>query len=166
MNFKLKPVNSKELNMVLDLFKEAALSISKKNINHWQYWKNPPIEKVNWVKEGLDNKEFYFIESLEADIMGMVRILKKDLLYWGEKKDKALYIHSLVVKEKFSGLSIGKQVINTIEKESKNCDYLRLDCDAKNPKLCNYYIKQGFVKVGEKTLPLSTYNLYEKKNQK
>ena len=166
MNFKLKPVNRKELNMVLDLFKEAALSISKKNINHWQYWKNPPIEKVNWVKEGLDNKEFYFIESLEADIMGMVRILKKDLLYWGEKKDKALYIHSLVVKEKFSGLGIGKQVINKIEKESKNCDYLRLDCDAKNPKLCNYYIKQGFVKVGEKTLPLSTYNLYEKKIQK
>ena len=166
MNFKLKSVNRKELNMVLDQFKEAALSISKKNINHWQYWKNPPIEKVNWVKEGLDNKEFYFIESLEADIMGMVRILKKDLLYWEEKKDKALYIHSLVVKEKFSGLGIGKQVINTIEKESKNCDYLRLDCDAKNPKLCNYYIKQGFVKVGEKTLPLSTYNLYEKKIQK
>jgi len=163
MNFELKPINSKELNMVLDLFKEAALSISKKNIDHWQYWKTPPIEKVNWVKEGLDNKEFYFIESLKAERIGMVRILKKDLLYWGEKNDHALYIHSLIVKEKFSGLGIGKQVIKRIEKESINCDYLRLDCDAKNPKLCSYYIKQDFVKVGEKKLPLSTYNLYEKK---
>ena len=50
MNFELKPINSKELKMVLDLFKEAALSISKKNIDHWQYWKTPPLEKVNWVK--------------------------------------------------------------------------------------------------------------------
>ncbi|MDG1841758.1 MAG: GNAT family N-acetyltransferase [Crocinitomicaceae bacterium] len=163
MKFKLKPINSKELNIVLDLFKSAALSISKKNIDHWQYWKNPPIEKLNWVKEGLHNKEFYFIESHKAERIGMVRILKKDLLYWGEKKDNALYIHSLIVKEKFSGLGIGKQVINTIEKESINHDYLRLDCDAKNSKLCNYYINQGFVKVGKKTLPLSTYNLYEKK---
>ena len=92
MHFKLKQIRIKELNVVLDMFKDAADRISKKNIDHWQYWKNPPIEKVNWVKEGLHNKEFYFIQSLKAEIMGMVRILKKDLLYWGEKKDKAVYM--------------------------------------------------------------------------
>ena len=162
MHFKLKQIGIKELNIVLDMFKDAAISISKKNIDHWQYWKNPPLEKVNWVKDGLINKQFYFIESAEHEVMGMIRVLNKDLLYWGDKDDRARYIHSLTIKQKFDGLGLGAAVLNEIEKVSINCDYLRLDCDSKNPQLCSYYLKLGFRKVGEKKLPLSVYNLYEK----
>jgi len=36
-----------------------------------------------------------------------------------------------------------------------------LDCDASNEKLCQYYIKQGFAKVGQKKLALGLYNLYQ-----
>lgn len=162
MHFKLKLIEIKELNVVLDMFKDAAVSISKKNIDHWQYWKNPPSEKVNWVKEGLINKQFYFIISVNDEVIGMVRVLNKDLLYWGDKDDRARYIHSLTIKEKFNGLGLGAAVLNEIEKGAVNCDYLRLDCDSKNPQLCSYYLKLGFIKVGEKKLPLSVYNLYEK----
>ncbi|WP_010663777.1 GNAT family N-acetyltransferase [Marinilabilia salmonicolor] len=84
---------------------------------------------------------------------------------WGKLNDKALYIHSLVVSEKYTGRGIGKKILQPIEADARQTGYkyLRLDSDSKNPKLCYYYEKQGFEKVGIKSLPLSTYNLYQKK---
>ncbi|HUH18374.1 GNAT family N-acetyltransferase [Albibacterium sp.] len=164
MDFKLRQANREEIDKILSLFKLAAEKIAKMNIDYWQYWTNPPIEKVNWVKEGLLNHEFFFIESFQDEIIGMVRIMDKDLLYWGEMNDKAKYVHSLVISEEFEGHKIGKKVLERIENEAgeNNYSFLRLDCDSKNVKLCRYYENQGFLKVGEKTLPLSIYNLYQK----
>lgn len=164
MDIILKQIHITDKSKVLNLFKEAAEKISKKNIDHWQYWKNPPLEKIKWVEEGILNDEFFFVENTHGQNIGMVRILEKDVMYWGEQTEKAKYIHSLVVQEKFEGRGIGKIILQKIEKDAKKdgCDFLRLDSDSKNPKLCSYYTKQGFVKVGTKVLPLSTYNLYQK----
>jgi ribosomal protein S18 acetylase RimI-like enzyme len=164
MHTSFVPINLDDLKIVLQLFKEAAEKIAKMNINHWQYWKNPPKEKVDWVKEGLKSKEFYFIKNTNDELIGMIRILHEDRMYWGIQQEKALYIHSLVVREQFEGKGLGNIIINTVAEMAKNLNYLylRLDADAKNPKLCKYYTKLGFDKVGEKTLPLSSYNLYQK----
>ncbi|WP_106792737.1 N-acetyltransferase [Aquimarina sp. Aq78] len=164
MNIIFKRIEIKDKNIVLDLFKKTAEKINKMNIDHWQYWKNPPIEKVKWVEKGILNNEFFFIDNQNEENLGMVRILNEDLLYWGEQNKKAKYIHSLVVKEKYNGKGIGTKIINQIGGIAKkdNCNYLRLDADSKNSKLCSYYEKIGFKKVGTKELPLSVNNLYEK----
>lgn len=164
MNITLVQIKISEKNKVLNLFKEAAEKISKKNIDHWQYWKNPPLEKIKWVEEGIFNDEFYFIKNSNGQTIGMVRVLEEDLLYWGQKIEMAKYIHSLVVIEEFEGKGIGKIILQNIENDAKKngYKYLRLDADSKNPKLCSYYEKQGFKKTGTKVLPLSTYNLYQK----
>lgn len=164
MKLTFKQVRSTDQDRVLQLFKASAERIKKMNIDHWQYWTNPPIEKIEWVEEGIQNKEFFFIETLDADVIGMVRIMDEDLLYWGKQEAPAKYIHSLVVTENYNGQGIGKQIIQNIAERAKaeHCRYLRLDADAKNPKLCRYYENLGFNKVGTKELPLSTYNLYQK----
>lgn len=164
MNITFHRIKNNELETVLQLFKETAEKIYQMGIDHWQYWKNPPKEKIKWVEEGIDNHEFFFIKASNNEHLGMVRILNEDLLYWGEQEHKAKYIHSLVVKEKYNGKGFGIKIINAIEHQAKedNCKYLRLDADAKNPKLCNYYEKMGFNKVRTVQLPLSTYHLYEK----
>lgn len=165
MPLNFKPITPKDRNTVLALFKETAIKIDRMNIDHWQYWKNPPPEKVKWVDEGIQNKEFFFILSSDGKIVGMVRILNEDLPYWGKRQERAKYIHSLVIKAAYNGKGIGAKVIDQIAATAKkeNCKYLRLDSDSKNPKLCNYYEQQGFKKVGTKKLPLSVYNLYEKR---
>ncbi len=165
MNLKFRPIGKEDKNKVLSLFKDAAKKISKMNVDHWQYWKKPPEEKIKWVEEGIQNKEFFFIDKQDGENIGMVRILNQDLLYWGEQNEPAKYVHSLVVKEEYNGMGFGTQILHEIEKSTKkdNCSYLRLDADSKNPKLCNYYERLGFEKVGIKELPLSDYNLYEKK---
>ncbi|MFS4455115.1 GNAT family N-acetyltransferase [Maribacter sp. 2304DJ31-5] len=164
MNITFNQIKNHEKKTVLALFKETAEKINKMNIDHWQYWKNPPIEKIKWVEEGIEKNEFFFIETLNKENLGMVRILNEDILYWGKQEHKAKYIHSLVVKEKYNGKGFGIKIIQEIENNAKedNCEYLRLDADSKNPKLCNYYEKMGFKKVGTKKLPLSIYNLYQK----
>ncbi|NER17563.1 GNAT family N-acetyltransferase [Spongiivirga citrea] len=164
MNIQFSQIEITEKKIVLDLFKEAALKIEKMNIDHWQYWKNPPKEKIEWIQEGIKNKEFYFIKNTDSTTIGMVRILKEDLLYWGKQKEKSLYIHSLVVKDNNENKGIGKIILEQIKNDAKNkgYKYLRLDADSKNSKLCYYYEKQGFEKVGIKELPLSINNLYQK----
>src|SRR5690606_7005231 len=164
MDITFEQAESKDKSMILQLFKNAAERINKMNIDHWQYWINPPVKKIKWVEEGIENKEFFFIHTVEGENIGMVRIMDEDILYWGKQKEKAKYIHSLVVTDRYNGKGIGTKIIQKIEDNAKkdSCSYLRLDADAKNPKLCSYYEKLGFEKVGNKELPLSTYNLYEK----
>ncbi|UII34556.1 GNAT family N-acetyltransferase [Fulvivirga ulvae] len=163
MTIDFIPIKTDDKHTVLNLFKEAAEKIASMNIDHWQYWKNPPAEKVEWVEEGIRNNEFFFVKS-GGELIGMVRILEEDWLYWGEQKDKALYVHSLVVKEEYGGKGVGRDVLEKVENRAKaeGCKYLRLDADSKNHKLCGYYEKQGFKKVGIKEVTLSVSNLYEK----
>ena len=165
MEITFKQIKPKEINEVLQLFKETAEKIHKMNVDHWQYWKNPPKEKIEWVEEGIQNNEFFFIDGPGGENIGMVRILSQDSLYWGERTDKAKYVHSLVIKEKFNGQGLGTKVLHEIQQKGKqdNCEYLRLDADSKNSGLCRYYETLGFKKVGLRTLSLSDYNLYEKK---
>lgn len=159
-----RQIGIKDLPQVLKLLKEAAEKINRMQIDHWQYWKNPPQEKVRWIEEGIKNGEFFFVDDHANNNIGMVRILREDLLYWGKQKDKAIYVHSLIVKEAYNGRGIGQRILEEIGQKAikENCKFLRLDSDSKNPKLCRYYENLGFKKVGVKDLPLSTYNLYEK----
>jgi ribosomal protein S18 acetylase RimI-like enzyme len=165
MKLIFKSINKEDQNEVLKLFQESAEKINRMNIDHWQYWKNPSLEKIKWVEEGIENNEYFFVQNTQQETIGMVRILEQDLMYWGEQSQKAKYIHSLVVKEKHNGNGIGALILYKIANDAKekHCKYLRLDADSKNPKLCKYYEKQGFKKVGIKKLPLSVYTLYQKK---
>ncbi len=165
MNIRLREAHINELPVALKMFKQAATRIAKKKIDHWQYWHNPPEEKVHWVREGFLNKQFFFIENTAQETIGMIRIMNEDITYWGAKNDQALYVHSLVIAEGFKGLDIGKQVLGIVEYNalSKGCVCVRLDCSSDNLALCSYYEEYGFKKVGSTLLLDASFNLYEKR---
>lgn len=114
-----RQIRVKDLPLVLNLLKEAAEKINRMQIDHWQYWKNPPQEKVRWIEEGIKNGEFYFVDDLANNNIGMVRMLREDILYWGKQKDKAFYVHSLIVKEAYNGKGIGQRVLEEIGQKAK-----------------------------------------------
>ena len=138
MDFSLRTVDTKEKKIVFNLLTAAAKTLAKKKVNQWQYWQNPPIEKVKWVEDGIEKKEYFFIENFNRQIMGVVRVANNDLIYWGEMNDKAKYIHSLIIHKGFSGHGLGIKVVDKIKEEAilNNVEYLRLDCDCTNKKLC------------------------------
>ncbi len=164
MSLTFRQAKSSELDTVLTLLKQAAEMLHDKKVDQWNFWLNPADEKITWIKEGFANNEFYFVENENGELAGMFRLLENDELYWGKQEKKARYIHSLVVERKFAGLQIGHSIIKKIEQQLVNEDIfkLRLDCNAGSPALCNYYEKLGFKKVGEKQMPHSLNNLYEK----
>ena len=164
MRFLLENAKSSDFEIAIELHQSAASTLAKKNISQWDYWMNPPQEKILWIKEGFNKKEFYLIKNSIGELTGMVRIMNKDMLYWGEMNDKAIYIHSLIIKEEFKGHKIGQKVINQIKVNAKNkgVNWMRLDCDSSNKKLCKYYENIGFQKAGVKQLNLGNYNLYQK----
>ncbi len=165
MTLFFKPIGLAHLDEVITVFQAAAEKIHKMQIDHWQYWRQPPEEKIDWVKKGLSQNEYFFIYNTAQQQIGMVRIIDKDFMYWGKQTEKAKYVHSLVVNEEFNGQGLGQLILEHIAEEAKaeSCQYLRLDADSKNPKLCSYYAKLGFEQVGSVTLPLSTYTLFQKK---
>ena len=164
MIFHLENAKSSDFEIAIELLQSAASTLAKKNISQWDYWMNPPQEKIIWLEEGFKRKEFYLIKTSIGKLIGMVRIMNKDLTYWGEMNDKAIYVHSLIIKEEFKGHKIGQKVIDKIKGKAKKKEIglMRLDCDNSNKKLCKYYENIGFQKVGEKQLRLGIYNLYEK----
>jgi ribosomal protein S18 acetylase RimI-like enzyme len=154
-----------DLSLALKLLKEAAETLKDKGINQWTFWQDPSEEKINWIKQGFENNEFYFVENLENELVAMFRLMSEDELYWGKQTQDARYIHSLVVRKQFSGQQIGQQIMQQIESNliERNVFILRLDCNASSKGLCAYYEKLDFVKVGEKQMPHSLNHLYEKK---
>jgi GNAT superfamily N-acetyltransferase len=135
MKLSFISIQPKDLDQVIGMFKAAAEKIKKMNIDHWQYWlSEPPSEKLQWVKEGLANAEYHFVENENHETVGMVRIINEDVLYWGKQEEKAKYVHSLVVKEQFNGQGLGQAILAKIAQQAKieGCKYLRLDADSKN----------------------------------
>ena len=108
MQILFTPIQITDKDKVLNLFKEAADKIFRMGIDHWQYWKNPPPDKIHWVEQGILNGEFFFTQNEGGETLGMVRVLQEDILYWGKQEEKAVYVHSLVVREQFEGHGFGK----------------------------------------------------------
>ncbi len=162
MHFATRKAISAEINIALSLLKSAACTLQQKGIDQWSIWLNPPAEKIKWVEEGFNQGEFYFI-LINDQIAGMYRLLTADELYWGPQEDEARYIHSLVVLSEYAGQQIGRRVLEQLISESLEAGIplFRLDCNAANKALCNYYEQLGFRQVGLKQMPHSLNCLYE-----
>jgi len=160
---ELNNCSDNDLEFVLSVLHAAAKRLEAKNIDQWKYWLNPPQEKIEWLQSGLNAGEFFTIRS-ETEIVGIVRLMESDELYWGIQEIPAYYIHSLIVLDKFVGHEIGKKTMKYIEELSgqKDKQCLRLDCVSENKGLVKYYENLGFKKVGEKQMPLSHNVLLEK----
>ncbi|MBV8252438.1 MAG: GNAT family N-acetyltransferase [Chitinophaga sp.] len=162
--FYIRKVHADELSLVLQLLKEAATALQQKGLEQWHVWLQPKPENIAWIEEGLNNQEFFFVENDASEVMGMYRLSYNDQLYWGEQTEKAGYVHSLVVRKQFAGANLGTAMLNYIADGliQQGIHLFRLDCDAANKWLCNYYESQGFQHVGEKRMPHGLNNLYEK----
>lgn len=151
------------MSIALELLKTAAVRLADKGVDQWGHWLNPPPDKTEWLETGFLQGAYFILDK--EQIIGMYRITTEDLEYWGVQEAKAMYLHSLVVLPKYAGKGIGSNTVQHVQKLAIKgvMEFLRLDCHAGNKALCAYYENQGFQKVGQKQMPHSLNNLYEKK---
>ena len=64
------------MDTALNLLKEAAQWLKNKNINYWQNWLKPSDSYKNWIKQGFDQNQFYFVENNKNNIERNVIILE------------------------------------------------------------------------------------------
>lgn len=139
-----------DLYRILEMLKNSAIWLRGKGINYWQNWLNPPKEHVEWIKEGLEKNQFYFVEW-NNEIIGVFRLQYEDEMFWGKITEKAGYVHSFTInrEQKFQGK--GKEVLRYIEKylARNGINLLRLDCGIEIDGLVKYYKNYGFKEKGE-----------------
>ena len=170
MNLFFRKADIGELDTALSLLKHAAEWLNNQNIDYWQNWNNPEEIYVNWIAEGFQNNQFFFVEDKDflvesrAMLVGMYRLQYEDELFWGKRNDRAVYIHSFTTERTLKGNNIGQAILKYIENKAKDegISYIRLDCSSSVEGLCKYYERMGFKAVGEIEIFGEVLTLFQK----
>lgn len=157
MLIEIKNGNIKD---AISIINEAAQWLNEKN---QQMWKLEDLTEEK-ILNGITKENIYvlYINNEPAATM----ILKwDDKLFWPNIKSyESGFIHKLSVRRKYAGKSIACKLIEYAENGCKlrNIDYLRLDCAGDRPKLCHFYVKNGF-KIVKKEMIGSHYTAFFEK---
>lgn len=164
MSIHLRRANTGEYNTALEMLHDAAAWLKSIHIDYWQVWLDPPENYVDWIRQGFDNGEFYFAQAEDGEVVGMLRLQYADEMFWGNREDKAGYIHSFTTSRKYKGRGIGCTILTQIEAKlaGEGVEYLRLDCAPHVEKLCAYYESYGFEAKETVTVYGEELRLYEK----
>lgn len=164
MQLEIRIARKTEIGQALTLLKDAALWLKSKNVNYWQTWINPEKIYVDWIEEGFEMKQFYFVLN-NSKVIGMFRLQWDDEMFWGKQKNNAGYIHSFTIDRALYGQGIGKKVLVMIEELCIRNDkqYLRLDCGVHVLELCRFYKNSGFSAIGVIELFKERLCLFEKR---
>ncbi len=143
----------------MQILAEAAAWLKRKGIDQWP---SPPNE--HWQRRmaaAIDRQEIYLI-GVDQKWIGIVRLTWDDP-YWPDD-GLAIYVHSMAIRPKMRGQNIGKNILNwaVAQAQQKEKQYIRLDCLAKNKRLCRYYEEQGFIYQTKLTDHDYTAALYQK----
>lgn len=164
MDLYFRPAQPHEIIIVLQLLKEAALWLQKKQVDHWQDWVDPPLAFVQWIQQGFQNGEFYLVYQ-QSELIGCFRLQWEDDTFWGRRNEPAGYLHSFTTVRRLAGQRWGERILALIEAhcQAAGKEYLRLDCRSQVTDLCRYYESNGFQKVGTTTVRGEELTLYEKR---
>jgi ribosomal protein S18 acetylase RimI-like enzyme len=149
MSLEIAPATYDDATVLVDVLTEA----TEYKVAHGDTaWGDVPYTEDE-VRQYMEKGSTYVI-SLNNEPVGTFSLLLEDRRIWGEQLPNAAYLHRLAIKQDQHGQSLGEQLVNYAEQEAIKLDkqYLRLDCEDGNEKLCAYYEKLGFKKVGTKEL--------------
>ena len=163
IDLEIRPATNNDRNVVLSLLKDAALWLQENCIDYWQTWLDPTGEPFRWANKGLDNGEFFLVES-DGSCIGCFRLQFSDELFWGKRTEPAGYVHSMTIERSLKGQGIGRLLLAMIEAglRADGKHYLRLDCGSNVAGLRRYYESCGFRAVGKTCVAGDDLTLYEK----
>ncbi|QDP95314.1 GNAT family N-acetyltransferase [Microlunatus elymi] len=145
------PASSDDAAEILHLRDRLVDWMQDRGISQWQH--GDVSEEM--VRRQAERGQWWLIRSDPAGLIAAVRILSADPQIWGEPDQAAVYVHGLMVNRGYAGHGLGRQLLDWAAEHGRHhgAEVLRLDCVATNPGLCDYYLEQGFTRVGTKELP-------------
>jgi protein-tyrosine phosphatase len=98
------------------------------------------------VAPGLSRREVFLAYSESEAPIATVSLSWEDPRFWGERPPDAGYVHRLAVRPDHLGRGIGRTLLEWASERIHDSgrQFLRLDCLARNDRLCRYYRDAGF----------------------
>jgi ribosomal protein S18 acetylase RimI-like enzyme len=161
MNLKIRKSELNDTLKLADLLTDAVKYKLDHKDSSWGSEAFSEREVRGLIKTG----ETYSVFSGD-DLVATFGLHWEDERIWGQQPPNAGYIHRLAVRQDLHGQGLGKTIIDWVlaEVARHNRQYLRMDCDSANKKLCEYYEGLGFKEAGKKLIePYKDYyaTLYE-----
>ena len=132
-----------DIDAVLELIQKRIKWMDKNNIYQWNKTNYLSCYPKEYFEELVSKGQLFAMkDEMTGSIFGAVALLEEDKR-WNDNLP-SYYIHNLVSDTDIRG--IGEAIINCCEKMAVNNhkNRIRLDCQAKNQKLNEYYQKLGF----------------------
>lgn len=134
----------KDVDEIYLLIKKRIEWMNDNKIKQWNktnYLSSYPKE---YFEEKVTSGQLYVMKDKSSDkVVGAVVLLEEDER-WGTDSSNSYYIHNLVSDTEFSG--VGRDIIQSCEKIAikQGKDRIRLDCQATNSKINNFYNELGY----------------------
>lgn len=124
--------------------------MQRRGISQWHH--NDVSEEQ--IRQQAGAGQWWLIRADAGSLIAAIRTLDEDPRIWGEPDRGAIYVHGLMVDRRYAGQGLGRMLLAWAAEHGRRQDaeVLRLDCVAANLGLCDYYVHQGFTRVGTKEL--------------
>lgn len=97
-----------------------------------------------------------FKVTMKEETVAVFSVYDSDKLIWRERdKGNALYLHRIVLDQRFTGLKVFKEILawSVARATERKLSFVRMDTWANNEKLINYYQSYGFQFIENYTTP-------------
>jgi ribosomal protein S18 acetylase RimI-like enzyme len=159
--YKIEKANKEDLSLICHLFEEA---IAFQKANGYIGWQSYDRE---YLKSDIE-KGLLFNVMKDNNVIGIFCICFSDVLIWRVKeRGDALYLHRIVLDQRFKGEKVFKRVHDwaTNFAKASGLKYIRMDTWANNSKIIAYYESYGYTFIENYTtsdsdaLPIQHRNL-------
>lgn len=143
MEITIEQLDKNNIQILLDILIEKAKWLESINQPMWN------IDNLNPVNfEKMYPNETPYLIYKGQEIIGGFILIDNDTFLWNEEenREKAFYIHKLVIKSEFSGMGYAMKTLNLIKELAVQAGtlYLRLDCYGDREYLKKLYEGSGF----------------------
>ncbi len=144
-DIEIRLATIEETHKVMKILNEVTKDLLDKNINQWEYPWNEEVVKEDIVK----SKVFFAIyEGIEIATFSIRTLNEENNSFYRELKGG--YLYRIAILPRVQGIGIGSSILESIEKDERfNKEDLYLDCWAGNKKLKEFYLKSGFIYIGD-----------------
>lgn len=152
---------SSESDQIISLLKDVAEWLKEQKVNQWGFLAGGGEDEE--IKQAINKRETFIVKR-DGEAVATFTLCHQqswwDQHTWGKRNDEAIYLHRLAVRRSQIGSGLGRLALQWLETDLKNQGKrtLRLDCVGENLKLNNFYVANGFHKVGE----TDGHSLYQK----
>lgn len=140
----------RDVDEIQELIQKRIQWMEKNNINQWNRTNYLDSYPRRYFEDKVEAGQLYVMQDeLRGRVIGAVVLLAEDKRWNNEGSRKNYYIHNLVTDTEVPGG--GQKIINLCEQIAvKNgASTVRLDCQASNIKLNEYYSGLGYCYVGD-----------------